>query len=391
MALNLSSALTARTFAHGSFDMAFRSYLASAKDVFPHVPQIASGQAAFAGTPAEFLKAQGDNESKFLNQMNNKVKVCPNAGCKKPVAFTLPNCNGCGTDIRNVAIGSTTNIFTSFIYGIQKGNFPFTISVRHADPNILVFDDLLALTPAHFNCIPTDQYIPDWRYLCRKPKEGLVLVNTMFETSWKAMKEQFLQNSAWKNKIFRLADSIPDDDLRAHIACGCNYPPSQYQLHLQFMLPPFTPYHWLLYLNDMHFTKERFFPIEYVRQVLALGIPMDVQETTPIEEVIAFYDAKGVNYAAIWKQCYDNYAASHKRFANWDPQDFEHLAIGNQLFKLEKDQATLVEGVHDLTAIYNNKDKLVLQNYGRPYNEAGKPTGGYYPFAKKEALPETFN
>lgn len=56
------------------------------------------------------------------------------------------------------------------------------------------------------------------------------------------------------------------------------------------MLPPFTPYHWYLYLNDGHFTKERFFPIEYIRQVLALNIPYDVHETTPIEDIIAFYD-----------------------------------------------------------------------------------------------------
>lgn len=28
------------------------------------------------------------------------------------------------------------------------------------------------------------------------------------------------------------------------------------------------------------------------------------------------------------------------------------------------------------------KDKVVLQNYGRPYNDAGKPTGTYYKYAK---------
>ncbi len=29
------------------------------------------------------------------------------------------------------------------------------------------------------------------------------------------------------------------------------------------------------------------------------------------------------------------------------------------------------------------RDKDVLQNYGRPYNEQGKPTGSYYKFAKQ--------
>jgi len=317
------------------------------------------------------------------------VRVCANQKCKKPVAFTLANCNGCGAPMSQVEITHTTNIFTSFCYGIQKEAFPYVISLRSADPSILVFDDLLALTPAHLNCIPTDQYLSDWRFLCRKPKQGLELVNQLFEASWKVMKGQFLANAAWKNKIFRLADSIPDDDLRTHVACGCNFPPSQYQLHLQFMLPPFFPYHWFLFLNDGHFTKERFFPIEYIRQVLALNISYDVKEDTPIEELIAFYDSKGVNYLQIWKQCYENYAASHKRFANWNSEDFEHLVIGDQLFSLKGETATLVEGPHDLKAIFN-QDKTTLQNYGRPYNEAGKPTGGYYPFAKTEALKEPF-
>jgi len=194
-----------------------------------------------------------------------------------------------------------------------------------------------------------------------------------------------------KKKIFRLPDAISNpEELRNHIACGCNFPPSQYQLHLQFMLPPFTPYHWFLYLNDGHFTKERFFPIEYIRQVLALNIPYDVQETTPIEDIIAFYDKAGVNYLQIWKECYENYARSHHRFANWQQQDFQHLVVGDQLYSIEGKKAVPVEGNHDLKAIYNTHDKAVLQNYGRPYNQAGKPTGGYYAFAKTKVIPDTF-
>lgn len=143
MALNLSSSVSCGESTHGSFDVTFRSYLASAKDVFPHVNQIdAPKTAPFQGTPADFLVAQGEEKVKFQHQMNNKVnltplsvltvfkvRVCPNAACKKPVAFTLPNCNGCGQDITKVEITFSTNIFTSFIYGIEKGKlllvFPF--------------------------------------------------------------------------------------------------------------------------------------------------------------------------------------------------------------------------------------------------------------------------
>ena len=34
------------------------------------------------------------------------------------------------------------------------------------------------------------------------------------------------------------------------------------------------------------------------------------------------------------------------------------------------------------------KDKLILQNYGRPYNAAGKPQGTFYGHAKSPPLPE---
>ena len=44
---------------------------------------------------------------------------------------------------------------------------------------------------------------------------------------------------------------------------GLNFPPSQYQLHLQFMLPPLMPFHWKLYKEGVHFTPGRFFPLAH--------------------------------------------------------------------------------------------------------------------------------
>jgi hypothetical protein len=52
------------------------------------------------------------------------------------------------------------------------GPFPFTISVRSMAEDIIVFDDLLSLTPCHLNVVPTNMYCADWRYLLLKPKEG---------------------------------------------------------------------------------------------------------------------------------------------------------------------------------------------------------------------------
>jgi len=122
--------------------------------------------------------------------------------------------------------------------------------------------------------------------------------------------------------------------------------------------------------------------------VLALNIAYDVHEDTSIETIIKFYDEKGVNYEKIWAASCENYYASHRRLANWNPADFEHIIVADKLYTLKDGHAHPVEGPFDSKAI-NEKDKLVLQNYGRPYAN-GKPSGGYYGTPKKDLLPDTF-
>ena len=39
-----------------------------------------------------------------------------------------------------------------------------------------------------------------------------------------------------------------EDEIKTHVMCGLNFPPSQYQLHVQFMLPPLLPFHYNLYV-----------------------------------------------------------------------------------------------------------------------------------------------
>ena len=76
-----------------------------------------------------------------------------------------------GYDLTSTEISHTNNIFTSFIYGIARGPFPFTISLRSQSENILVFDDLLSLSPCHVNVIPSDVYLRDSRALFCRPVE----------------------------------------------------------------------------------------------------------------------------------------------------------------------------------------------------------------------------
>lgn len=53
----------------------------------------------------------------------------------------------------------------------------------------------------------------------------------------------------WRQKHFAGADQLTETDLRGLVAAGFNSPPSQYQLHMQFMLPPFLPFQYWQYLK----------------------------------------------------------------------------------------------------------------------------------------------
>ncbi len=59
-----------------------------------------------------------------------------------------------------------------FIYGVGKGKFPYTISMRLQTEKFLCFDDPLSLATCHLNAIPTDVYVPDLRYLFADPERG---------------------------------------------------------------------------------------------------------------------------------------------------------------------------------------------------------------------------
>lgn len=56
---------------------------------------------------------------------------------------------------------------------------------------------------------------------------------------------------------------------------GYNYPPSQNQLHIHYMLPVLIPHQYMLYLQGVHFTHMRFFPTSYVDKVLAQLVESD--------------------------------------------------------------------------------------------------------------------
>ena len=68
----------------------------------------------------------------------------------------------------------------------------------------------------------------------------------------------------------------------------------------QFMLLPLLPFHHHLHLNGTHFTKHRFFDLDYVRAVLRRNVAYNVTDDTPMDEIVRFYAAgpHGVDYDA---------------------------------------------------------------------------------------------
>jgi hypothetical protein len=208
-------------------------YLARAKDIFPYVPAAHSDENTctgpkFKGDFTAFLtSAEHKGDEQLRLQMLNNVKKCPQ--CGKPNGFSLPACNSCGFDLTNVTISHSDNVFTGFIYGVEKTSFPLRISIRHQTEDILVFDDPLQLSTCHVDVIPTDIYISDVRLLFTLPETGLELVNRLADEAWKVTRDQFLANEAWSSKVVPKWKNFSEAQLRAMVIAGFNFPPSQSQ------------------------------------------------------------------------------------------------------------------------------------------------------------------
>lgn len=330
--------------------------------------------AMFFGKMEEFAEDRR-HDPLFVSQLRNEIKKC--GACGKVCGYNLTSCNSCGAELPN-EVTHSHNIFTAFIYGVAKVPFPAHISIRKQTEDMLVFDDILALSPCHLNVIPTHTYVPDWRFLLRDPKAGLELVTRLEDAAWECVREQFVANESWRIKF--LKPGTPIESLRAHIITGCNFPPSQFQFHIQYILPPLLPYQYSMYLDGNHLTFGRFFPLDYIKRLLALDEPVAVQMNTSVDEIRERFD-KRVSYEEAHAAVYERSGASHCALANWQRADFALTIEKGGLVNGEGGESKAAD---DIVAA----DKAILQNYGRPYGDNGKPTGTYYKFARKERLPE---
>jgi hypothetical protein len=343
--------------------------------------------------------------------LRNRVKKCEL--CGKPNGFTLATCNQCGHSLTATAISFTPNVFMGFVFGIAKAPFPLTISIRAQDDSTIVFDDLLALSPLHLNVIPTAQFIPDWRYLLRRPREGLEVSEKMLQKCQTVADEQFLgHDSEWRRTLLRRARTpvlspaggeVTQFSVQHHMCCGFNYPPSQSQLHLQYICPNVMPFQYAQFLNGVHFTVGRFFPFSYVRRCLEIlaeremaaaassTIPSDLlQDDTDVASIIQYFtDVHQHDYAAAHALFCKRFADLAEEFSNWDADLFEGRVVptANGCGVLLRHSATDGVPVPLETVVIAEvaaADKVELQSYGRPYNAAtGRPTGSYYAHPKQ--------
>jgi len=361
----------------GGVEMLRCQYLAGFKgsSTYPTVP------CTFQKTDAA-LDATLDDVAKLHPELSlclyNDVKVCPD--CSKPCAFTMTTCNNCGRDLRDVAMSKSENVFSAFLFGVKRAGkgFPYTISLRRETDHVLIFDDMLALTPCHLNGIPKTHYIPDWRFLLTSPKQALELLDRLEAELWEAT-QPFLQNREFRTAIYR--GSVSDEDIRKKIIVSFNFPPSQFQLHVQWVCPPLTPFQQYMTETRNHFSKGRAFPLSYVRNLLKLDERYEVTKDTDIGDIISHYAKLGVDYEAEWTSWFDELVLpSTLTFQNWSPAEFDYVVQDKVAHSFE-----VVDGKVKLGSPHADvdcakvqaADKTAMQNYGRPYTAEGKPIGTY--------------
>ena len=312
-------------------------YLAGAirDERWPHCPVSieARKDPIFRGEVSDFLRQYPELEI----QMSNRVKICPR--CSKSCGMTLLACNNCSFDISFQPVERSDNALMGFIYGLE----PFPTSIRYESENFLVYDDLMQTTVIHLNSIPTNVYIPDFRYLFSNPEKGLEIIRNLFEAACQAA-VGMLANDNFRDKYFSTTAHNMINEIglerfvKENVLCGFNYPPSQCQLHLQFILPPYVPYHAVLLATGKHSEMERFFVYEYVKECLEQLVSRRIKL-----EISEIRDLNGRELIALMKSIVnaDYYYAYHKairlhkknenQFSNWNQNDFEFVIVDRRI------------------------------------------------------------
>merc|ERR1712166_1476965 len=157
----------------------------------------------------------------------------------------------------------------------------------------------------------------------------------------------------------------------------------------------FPSLHFTMTKQQKHFGHGRFFTHEYIRAVLATQVAMPFDDSTLGEQVIEFYKQHGVDYDVIHERALQKFVDSHELLANWSASDFTYIATNKgdgaeTLVPINEEVDPVAgdaEAVNKMVGEVQKGDKDRLQNYGRPYQESGSPSGTYYSFARAADAP----
>ena len=345
------------------------SYFAGAIDDgrWAHCPVTLPGlpEAKFKGTVEEFKSAY----PQIKHHMINYVKVCP--ACGKNCGNSVIACNNCATSLSGEPLTVTPNALMAFVYGIKA----FPTSIRFQDENFLVYDDIMQTTLIHFNAIPTHVYVPDFRFLFQDPQRGLGMIESLFRVSVSAACRMMI-NKPFVNQYFsasaveEISNTSVENFVKKHVLCGFNFPPSQCQLHLQFVLPPYTPYHAVLFANGRHTDLNRFFPFKsivmYLHELKTRGetIRMSEIEGLSAADLVGYLSHRtGVDYNQIFHESVETTKKYSQLLSNWKSDDFNYLVTTG------KNTVSSLRGGEQNICIdpieIQKKDRNIIQSYGK--------------------------
>lgn len=434
-----------------------RYYLANAKadGRFPKVPppnseKFPEQKPKIPGsTPQSFLEqylaARAESEGGDLLRrarasLTNDVRICPQ--CGKVCGTTMKSCNSCSAGLEGVPISQTDNLLSCFCLGIERGRFPLKIGVRYESDRVLVFDDILALTPAHFLAVPTFAWISDWRWLLYHPAEGLALLKELRRCGEEVLREQFWDHADFRRKYWWRVEALwarecaaggetrregaadlPETEARDqsaekmfgwfcenHVVWGLNYPPSQWHFHLQIAASPWLPFHQDQMQVGKHMHWGRFFTYSYVAQALEAMVALELRGQSLVgdlpgldEKDIGVFvgwisEQLGVRYEECHRRAMDRAMRSQQELAAFDLADFESLVLvgprvdasagsrGEESRKVVLNAATWEKAVAGATAggsaddpgEIQKRDTAVLMNYGAGGAAEGERRLGWY-------------
>lgn len=157
------------------------------------------------------------------------------------------------------------------------------------------------------------------------------MVQDLDDMCFKVFKEQFWE-SDWKTTT--LSATAPDniDDFRKGIFAGMNAIPSQFQVHLQYIVPPFHPLDYHAFLHGKRFVKNRWLPLEYVLGSLAAlekaGVAMTDAHTMEHEDCFAkVKELGGPAYEVAYPEAIRRYNDTYVKCANWSPENYDCVVV----------------------------------------------------------------